>query len=143
MAGCYEEDRRMGCWRMLDEQGRLRAVLHFKKGSKDGAQAYWNERHVLVRLEHFKMGVPNGQLLKFYDDGAPEQWSTFQNGVMEGAHYHWWRQGDRPTSALVGWFSGGQNTGEWIEMTPDHQIIWQAIFRDGRVVRTIVARKKF
>jgi antitoxin component YwqK of YwqJK toxin-antitoxin module len=142
LKGRYVHDVQEGWWTGTESAGALRSLEHFEQGMKEGVQCYWGPMGRITRVSSFIHGRPDGALIDFLQDGRPALWTHKWNGKAHGPHYHWWFKDGRTTSVLMGTFHNDVYEGRWMEADTTGHLFWLADYDHGRLVRTLVERKK-
>lgn len=101
---------------------------NFSFGLKDGVWRYWNKEGNITRVENWKSGSYNGELLDYDSTGTLNQKISFRNGKKNGVAYIGndtlrYRNGNlhgmtyQTSSGIrkVGKYNNGVKTGKWIE----------------------------
>lgn len=111
--GHYTADSRNGAWTTFGAKHDTLSVLQFNRGKKEGYQGYWAPNGQLLRLERFHDAEPDGPLYRFFSDGAPRQFTTYERGIPEGDYLEWYKTDSTSIALTMGHFSKGKRSGTW------------------------------
>lgn len=72
-----------------DQWWRLKQIVFFVNGKKQGIQYEWFENGQLARTIEYKNGLQHGNQKSWYASGKEESISIFKNGIIEGESWAW------------------------------------------------------
>ncbi len=129
------------------EFGRLRRVVNYNHGVKDGmeyeyydinrrlhsetswvngeksglAKWYFPEGNVSTTYE-YRQGSIEGEVIYYFEDGTKRQSTLYKNNQRDGAHYEWHSNGEKK---VIGEYRNGVQSGIWLHYDENGKLIRQ------------------
>ena len=106
----FDNFNRTGTWTAHHKNGKLKYVIPFVEGKKEGLQKYYSDNGQLDFIGNFKAGKEEGEWKYYYDNGQLKFMGSYEDGKTTG---EWKAYFDNGKLSVIGHWKNDEKDGPW------------------------------